>query len=79
MSAKKSTRNAFEENLRRLEKIVESLEEGTVPLDDAVNLYEEGIRLSRACADHLKDAELRIRKLTKNLDGQFELEDRNDE
>jgi len=75
MTAKKSTRNTFEDNLRRLEQIVESLEQGSVPLDKAVDLYEEGIRLSRACADRLKEAELRIKKLSKNLDGQFQLND----
>ncbi len=79
MTAKKVSRNSIEESLRRLEQIVESLEAGTVPLDDAVNLYEEGIRLSKDCADRLKDTELRIRKLTKNLDGQFELTDRDEE
>ncbi len=78
MTAKKASRNSIEESLRRLEQIVESLEAGTVPLDDAVNLYEEGIRLSKDCADRLKETELRIRKLTKNLDGQFELTDRDD-
>ncbi len=79
MTAKKPARNSIEEGLRRLEQIVESLEGGAVPLDDAVNLYEEGIRLSKECADRLKQTELRIRKLTKNLDGQFELTDRDDE
>ncbi len=78
MTAKKASRNSIEESLRRLEQIVESLEAGTLPLDDAVNLYEEGIRLSKDCADRLKETELRIRKLTKNLDGQFELTDRDD-
>lgn len=75
MSARKTPKGSFEDSLNRLEKIVESLERGQVPLDDALNLYEEGIQLSKACAEKLKAAEMRIKKLTKNTGGQFELQD----
>ncbi len=75
MSARKTTKGSFEDSLNRLEKIVESLEQGQVPLDDALKLYEEGIQLSKACAEKLKAAEMRIKKLAKNADGQFELQD----
>ncbi|MEK6565516.1 MAG: exodeoxyribonuclease VII small subunit [Bacteroidota bacterium] len=75
MSARKTSKGSFEDSLNRLEKIVESLEQGQVPLDDALNLYEEGIQLSKACAEKLKAAEMRIKKLAKNADGQFELKD----
>lgn len=75
MSARKTSKGSFEDSLNRLEKIVESLERGQVPLDDALNLYEEGIQLSKACAEKLKAAEMRIKKLTKNTGGQFELQD----
>ena len=75
MSARKTSKGSFEDSLNRLEKIVESLEQGQVPLDDALNLYEEGIQLSKACAEKLKAAEMRIKKLAKNADGQFVLED----
>jgi exodeoxyribonuclease VII small subunit len=77
--AKKSPKQSFEENLRRLEQIVESLERGDVPLDEALNLYEEGIQLSRSCAERLKEAELRIKKLSKDTKGQFELTDLREE
>jgi exodeoxyribonuclease VII small subunit len=63
----------FEENLRRLEKIVDELEQGDVPLDDALKMYEEGIALSKACAEKLTQAELRIKKLSKDMDGAFHL------
>jgi len=43
MAAKKLDKYSLEHSLKRLEEIVESLEHGDVPLDDAVNLYEEGI------------------------------------
>ena len=75
MSARKASKGSFEDSLNRLEKIVESLEQGQVPLDKALNLYEEGIQLSKACAEKLKAAEMRIKKLAKNTDGQFELQE----
>lgn len=75
MSARKTSKGSFEDSLNRLEKIVESLEQGQVPLDEALNLYEEGIQLSKVCAEKLKAAEMRIKKLAKGADGQFELQD----
>mgnify|MGYP001564912682 FL=1 len=75
MTTKKTSKNSFEESLKRLEKIVESMEQGKVTLDEAVELYEEGIRLSKLCGEKLKSAELRIKKLTKDMNGQFQLLD----
>jgi exodeoxyribonuclease VII small subunit len=75
MTAKKSSKQTFEEAIKRLEEIVEKLEQGNVPLDEALNLYEEGIQLSRTCSEKLKTAELRIKKLSKDIKGQFELTD----
>ncbi len=60
--------NKFETDLKRLEKISELLEDNSVDLDDALNLYEEGIELSRSCISALKKAELRITELKKKLD-----------
>ena len=71
MTGKKVTKNSLEHSLQRLEEIVQSLEQGTVPLDDAVNLYEEGIQISKECAERLKTAELKIKKLSKGIEGQF--------
>jgi len=71
MTPRKTSKPTLESDLSRLEKIVEALEAGSVPLDDAVSLYEEGIALSLACADRLRATELRIKKLTKDLEGQF--------
>ncbi len=75
MTAKKPSKQSFEDVIKRLEQIVEALERGDVPLDEALNLYEEGIQLSRSCAERLKEAELRIKKLNKDSKGQFELSD----
>jgi len=73
MPAKKVQKDSFESSLKRLEEIVESLEQGKVSLDEAVQLYEEGIELSRACADRLKATELKIRKLSKSVGGDFDI------
>jgi exodeoxyribonuclease VII small subunit len=79
MAAKKTEKNSLEHSLKRLEEIVESLEGGEVPLDDAMNLYEEGIRISKECAEKLKFAELKIKKLSKSIDGQFTLHESDEE
>jgi exodeoxyribonuclease VII small subunit len=79
MAAKKQTKNSLEHSLKRLEEIVESLEGGTVSLDEAVELYEEGIVLSKACAEKLKATELKIKKLGKTVDGQFTLDETEEE
>ncbi|MGD1045844.1 MAG: exodeoxyribonuclease VII small subunit [Bacteroidota bacterium] len=71
MTAKKVAKNSLESSLKRLEEIVETLERGDTPLDDAVTLYEEGVQISKQCAERLKAAELKIKKLSKDIDGQF--------
>lgn len=79
MTAKKATKQSFEEAIKRLEEIVDALEHGDVPLDKALNLYEEGIQLSRTCSENLKAAELRIKTLSKDMKGQFQLTDLREE
>jgi exodeoxyribonuclease VII small subunit len=73
MTAKKTAKNSLESSLKRLEEIVEKLEHGDASLDDAVILYEEGIQISKECAEKLKAAELKIKKLSKDIEGQFTL------
>ena len=53
----------FEEALSRLEEIVRALESGQSKLEDSLALYEEGIRLSRACTEKLDGAEQKIKML----------------
>ncbi len=79
MAAKKLVKNSLEHSLKRLEEIVELLEHGNAPLDDAVNLYEEGVRISKECAEKLKLTELRIKKLSKDIEGQFTLNESDEE
>lgn len=76
MTKKQATKKgsgSFEQLLKRLEKIVETLEQGNVPLDEALKMYEEGVILSRQCMDKLNQAELKLKRLTKDVNGNFEL------
>lgn len=77
MAAKKQSAgtHTFEESLRRLEEIVNQLEQGDVPLEDSLRLYEEGIGLSKICTQRLSQAELTLKKLGKDLEGNFTLTD----
>lgn len=67
--------STFEHSLHRLEEIVETIEQGKVNLDDVMKMYEEGVRLSKACLDHLSQAELKLKRLGKDMEGNFELFD----
>ncbi len=71
--SKKQSKQSLEGQLQRLEQIVEILEQGQITLDDALTLFEEGIQLSKECNEKLQQAELRIKKLTKTLDGSFKV------
>ena len=79
MAAKKPQKGSLEGSLKRLEEIVESLEEGKISLDDAVKFYEEGILISKECVETLKATELKIRKLAKSVGGDFEIADTDNE
>ncbi|WP_031408371.1 exodeoxyribonuclease VII small subunit [Geobacillus vulcani] len=50
----------FEEAMKRLEKIVEKLEEGNVPLEEAIAFFQEGIKLSKLCHDKLQHVEKQL-------------------
>ena len=55
----------FEDCLQRLEKIVQELEKGEVPLEKSLTLFEEGMQLSAACRKELEDAEGKVEILLK--------------
>ncbi len=61
---------SFEDALRRLEEIVRTLEKGEAPLDQSIELYQEGDRLRRHCEARLKDAQARIEQIAFGSDGQ---------
>jgi exodeoxyribonuclease VII small subunit len=59
----------FEAALAELEEIVDQLEKGAVALDESITLYERGEALKRRCDQLLKNAEMRIEKITLSADG----------
>jgi|WetSurMetagenome_2_1015567.scaffolds.fasta_scaffold978577_1 exodeoxyribonuclease VII small subunit len=73
MSAKKTAEPTFEQMLHRLETIVEQLDRGDVALDDALRIYEEGIAIARTCGEKLAKAELTLKKLAKDVEGNLKL------
>ncbi len=54
---------SFEDNLKKLEDIVEQLESGDVDLDKSVKLYEKGMNLKKICEEKLKKVENQIKKI----------------
>ena len=59
----------FETSLAELEQIVAKLEGGDLPLEESLELFEKGIKLSRECRERLANAERRIEILMKDGDG----------
>ena len=59
----------FETALGRLEEIVKKLEDGEMPLEESLKLFEEGVKLSRLCDQKLQAAERRIEILMKDQEG----------
>lgn len=60
----------FEKSIERLEQIVSQMEQGNLPLDQALKLFEEGTGLVKSCAKQLDEAELRVVRLMKGADGE---------
>ena len=63
----------FEECLQRLEQIVDELEKGDIPLDKALALFEEGVKLSNSCREQLDTAEGKVEVLLKQ-NGKMQVE-----
>jgi exodeoxyribonuclease VII small subunit len=73
----------FEKAIQRLEKIVDDLEKGELDIDKSLEIFEEGIKMSRVCSKKLNEAESKIEKLTRDQKGElvtklFPVEDKND-
>lgn len=62
--------NEFEKAFQQLEKIVQRLESEELPLDDSLQLFEEGIRLSRFCHQRLEEVEKKIETILADAKGQ---------
>jgi exodeoxyribonuclease VII small subunit len=59
----------FENAIKELEQIVGQLEDSELSLDDALKLFERGIKLSQLCSTKLDDAEQKVEQLVKGADG----------
>jgi exodeoxyribonuclease VII small subunit len=59
----------FESSLEELERIVRELEQGELPLERSLELFEQGVKLSRECQDRLNQAERRIEILMRDSQG----------
>jgi exodeoxyribonuclease VII small subunit len=66
---------SFEKSLAELEQIVGQLESGDLPLEESLELFEKGIKLSRECRTRLTNAERRIEILMKDANGEFAAEE----
>ena len=67
MAAKKN----FEKNIDELEKIINELESGDAPLDQCIEMFENGVKLSGECLKLLDDAQQKITLLTKDGETDF--------
>lgn len=56
----------FEDALKRLQYIVERMEEEDISLEESINLYEQGTTLSKQCASYLDEIKLRIEKVNQS-------------
>ena len=66
---KKGSTHSFEESVERLEQIIAQLERGDAPLEQAMQLFEEGAKLLRECTAQLDRAEQKVTLLTVGEDG----------
>ncbi len=62
----------FEASMERLEQIVHLLEDGSVSLEEAMKLFQEGTALAASCGKLLDQAELEVLKLTRDSNGRIE-------
>ncbi len=65
------TKKNFEQSMKDLEKIVEELESGEIPLEKALKKFEDGIKLSNFCAKTLDETEAKITMLIRTPEGEI--------
>ena len=75
MTQKKQVIPDFEASLAELESIVQRLEQGELPLEESLRQFERGVALTRNCQKALRQAEQKIRVLSKGTDGELVEED----
>ncbi|MFM8885081.1 MAG: exodeoxyribonuclease VII small subunit [Chthoniobacterales bacterium] len=73
--AKQDEPRSFEDSMKRLDEIVEQLEEDKLPLDKMIALYEEGVASARACGEKLEAAEPQVKVIAKIAGGALAVEE----
>lgn len=73
MSKNREAKN-FEASLQHLEHIVREMETGDLPLERSLELFEQGVKLSRECQERLNEAERRIEVLLRDTEGRPKIE-----
>jgi exodeoxyribonuclease VII small subunit len=63
---------SFEQALKRLEEIVEILESGNIPLEEAITIYQEGVDLRKLCSSKLEEAEGKVMAIMNKEDNSIE-------
>ena len=64
-----NSKPTFEENMKRLEEIVRTMERGDAPLEESMKLFQEGTELVRDCSKLLDDAQLQVKMIATATDG----------
>ena len=75
MAVKKN--KPFEEQLKRLEEIVDTLDAGDAPIEELLKHFEEGMELVKELRNYLNKAELKVIEITKKLEKEIETEENN--
>lgn len=70
-AAEPQRKGEFEKSLTRLEEVVKRLESTDLSLDEAMKLFEEGVKLSRDCQKQLEEAEGKVEILLRKADGKI--------
>ena len=75
MQKQKDNRESFESLFSELESVVAKLEAGDLSLDESLALFQRGMELSKKCTELLEKAELRIKELVPQANGELGVED----
>ncbi|MCK4512788.1 exodeoxyribonuclease VII small subunit, partial [bacterium] len=73
------TKPIFENELERLEKLVDRLENGELGLEESLKAFEEGTKLAKSLTKILDEAQMRVQKLSGDGQGEFHLDDFGDD
>jgi len=79
MTDKKKSDDRFEDQLAKLEEIVDRLEDESVGLEEALGLFENGMDLARRCRARLEEVELKVTQLLETENGEDEMADEESE